>query len=518
MASRIPHEHESVTSAEKIFEEFTLRQKRGETVSLEEYCNRYPNRSIALQLLADVAPECLSEEIFIDSEPLGSIGKYRLVHALGRGGFGVVYLARQPSPQRDVALKVLKSGMDSRETLARFERERQALAVLSHPNIATIFEAGETEQGRPYFVMEYVPGKPATHYCREAGLDLRGRLAIFLKVLSAVQHAHQHGILHRDLKPLNILVASSDTGAPEPKIIDFGLAKALDVDLADESMATRDGCLMGTPLYIAPEQIDSRVPVDRRADVYALGVVLYELLTDDRPFRYSGPLRYDEFRRVVLEKDPLPPSRCAARLEGAGESSRKPPVPARELRGELDWISMKALEKDPARRYSSAMDLASDLACHLNGEPIVAGPPSGIYRLRKLARRHRLKVAAVFAIVLIVAYPLYSYVSGRLLVARVVAAANASYGGYVERAAQWRLGLSHIEGTEPGAEVPQGRETEASRRHRIDRWRRRCSCPLRSHTEAVEPPRRRERKGGTTGHQGRGPRWRWHRHGQMRAS
>ena len=435
MASRIPDNDQPVASAEKLFEEFARRQKRGETVSLEEYCERYPERSIALRLMAAVPPESLAEALDTVPGALGSIGKYQLVRSLGRGGFGEVYLARQPSPQREVALKVLKPGMDTREILARFERERQALAVLSHPNIATIFEAGETEQGRPYFVMEYVPGKPATDYCREEGLGLRERLAIFLKICGAVQHAHQHGILHRDLKPLNILVASRDGGTPEPKIIDFGLAKALDVDLAGESMATQDGCLMGTPMYIAPEQVDSRAPVDRRADVYALGVVLYELLTDDRPFHYSAPLRYDELLRIVAEEDPLPPSRCATRMGRTGDdASFKAPTSARELRGELDWITMKALEKDPLRRYSSASDLASDVACYLNGEPIVAGPPSGIYRLRKLARKHRWEFAGALAIALIVAYPLYNYVSGRLLVGRLVALANASYRDYVDLA------------------------------------------------------------------------------------
>ncbi len=334
--------------------------------------------------------------------PGAVIGRYKLLQQIGEGGFGVVYQAEQTEPvRRTVALKIVKLGMDTKQLVARFEAERQALALMDHPNIAKVLDAGTTEGGRPYFVMELVRGVPVTEYCDQARLDTAARLALFQQVCRAVQHAHQKGIIHRDLKPSNVLVAIHD-GKPLSKVIDFGIAKATDRHLTEKTLFTEFRQMIGTPEYMAPEQAEmSGLDVDTRADVYSLGVLLYELLTGTTPFDMKALARngYDAIFRTIREVDPQRPSMrvstmgeeleaVASRRHTAGKTL------GRELRGDLDWIVMKALEKDRSRRYETANAMALDIQRHLEHEPVAACPPSAAYRARKYARRHRLGVAA----------------------------------------------------------------------------------------------------------------------------
>jgi serine/threonine protein kinase len=333
--------------------------------------------------------------------PGTSIGPYKLMEQIGEGGMGVVYVAEQTTPvRRKVALKVIKPGMDTRQVLARFEAERQALAMMDHPNIAKVHDAGATASGRPYFVMELVKGIPITEYCDKARLSVPGRLELFVLVCRAVQHAHQKGIIHRDLKPSNILVTLID-GSAVPKVIDFGIAKSPGMPLTDRTIYTSLAQLVGTPLYMSPEQAElSGVDVDTRSDVYSLGVLLYELLTGTTPIDRETlcKVAYDEIRRVIREQDPPTPSARLGTLGAILSSvSANRQADARLLshavRGELDWIVMKALEKDRSRRYETANDFAADVMRHLTDRPVEACPPSAWYRLGKFVHRNRVSLA-----------------------------------------------------------------------------------------------------------------------------
>jgi non-specific serine/threonine protein kinase/serine/threonine-protein kinase len=327
---------------------------------------------------------------------------------------GVVYEAEQEKPvRRKVALKVIKRGMDTKEVIGRFEVERQALAMMDHPSIARVFDAGETPNGRPYFVMECVRGVPITEYCDRHRLTIRERLELFIRVCEGVQHAHQKAIIHRDLKPSNVLVSEQD-GERQPKIIDFGVAKATAQRLTERTLYTELGVMIGTPEYMSPEQAEmTGEDVDTRTDVYSLGVMLYELLVGKLPFepkelREAG---FDEIRKRISEDEPSKPSTRLSTLgDGlSGESAKRRRTDRttliRQLRGDLDWITMKALEKDRVRRYGSPHELAADLQRHLRNEPVIAGPPGTAYRAGKFVRRHRLGVAtASVAVVVLVGF------------------------------------------------------------------------------------------------------------------
>jgi eukaryotic-like serine/threonine-protein kinase len=340
--------------------------------------------------------------------PQRGFGPYRFLQRLGEGGMGEVWLAEQVRPvRRQVAIKVIKAGMDSAQVIARFEAERQALALMDHPTIAKVLDGGTTTEGRPYFAMEYVRGDSIVTYCDRNRLTLNQRLELFIQVCDGVQHAHQKGIIHRDLKPSNVLVTISDNH-PVPRIIDFGIAKAIAQPLTERSLFTELGMLIGTPEYMSPEQAEmTPIDVDTRSDVYSLGVLLYELMVGvlpiDRETLRNSPI--DEVRRAIREKEPIRPSTRAIQIgaEAAGRRQSQPGKLASQIRGDLDWIALKALEKDRTRRYATANALAVDVRRHLNNEPVSAGPPGAAYRVRKFARRHRVGVgfAAMLAILLL---------------------------------------------------------------------------------------------------------------------
>jgi tetratricopeptide (TPR) repeat protein len=343
--------------------------------------------------------------------PGTSIGAYRLLEEIGDGGFGVVYVAEQKEPvQRRVALKVIKPGMDTREVISRFEAERQALALMDHPNIARVFDGGATPGGRPLFVMELVKGIHIHEYCDQCQLPLPARLGLLTSVCRAVQHAHQKGIIHRDLKPSNVLVAIQD-GDPVPKVIDFGVAKATGQRLTEATFRTRFAQMIGTPQYMSPEQAEmSALDVDTRADIYSLGVLLYELLTGTTPLTRERleTIDFDELRRIIRDEDPPTPSARLTSLNGQGAevaAARRTDLRrlVRTVHGDLDWIVMKALEKDRTRRYETVTALASDVERYLADEPVEAGPPSHWYRARKFVRRNRTGVTVATVAVLLLA-------------------------------------------------------------------------------------------------------------------
>lgn len=331
----------------------------------------------------------------------GRVGRYKLLERLGEGGFGTVWAAEQSEPvKRRVALKVIKLGMDTRQVVARFEQERQALALMDHPNIAKVFDAGVTESGRPFFVMELCKGEPIVGYSDRNGLDIAGRLGLFAQVCDAVQHAHTKGIIHRDIKPSNILVSTQD-GRPSVKVIDFGIAKATASKLTEMTLFTEHRQLIGTPEYMSPEQAEGSLDIDTRTDVYSLGVLLYELLTGTTPFS-SEELRaagYAEIQRIIREVEPPKPSTRLSESKGATTlaANKRHTEPRRVssiVRGELDWIVMRAMEKDRQRRYETPSALGDDVRRYLAGEAVVAAPPSRSYRLRKAVRRNKGPVAA----------------------------------------------------------------------------------------------------------------------------
>lgn len=342
-----------------------------------------------------------------EEQPGDRVGAYVLQRRIGEGGCGVVYLAEQTGPiRRLVALKIIKLGMDTREVIARFETERQTLAMMDHPGIARVFDAGATATGRPFFVMEFVDGLPITRFCDEHRLSTAQRLELFARVCLAIQHAHQKGVIHRDVKPSNILVALHD-GTPLPKVIDFGIAKATQGRLTEHTLITRVDQLVGTPAYMSPEQVEARDgDIDTRSDVYSLGVLLYELLAGRPPYDPQSLLQAGaaEIRRIIREVDPPRPSTRLATLAAADRDTVArlrgdvPPHLTSVLRGDLDWIVMRCLEKDRARRYATAHELADDVRRHLRRETVTARPPDALYRARKFVSRHRLACASATAL------------------------------------------------------------------------------------------------------------------------
>src|SRR5687768_2769901 len=348
--------------------------------------------------------ECATQE-----GPAQMIGRYKLLEKIGEGGFGEVWMAEQREPvKRRVALKIIKLGMDSRQIVARFEAERQALAMMDHANIARIFDADVADNGRLYFVMELVRGIKITEYCDQNQLPTLERLDLFIKVCQAIQHAHQKGIIHRDIKPSNVLVTLHD-GVPVPKVIDFGIAKATQQELTDRTVFTQFQQFIGTPAYISPEQAEmSGLDVDTRADIYSLGVLLYELLVGQTPFDGKEMMQggLDALRQIIREKEPLRPSTKLNTLQGDARTTagrhRQMDVGklVHQLQGDLDWIVMKCLEKDRARRYETANGLAADIQRHMNNEPVVARPPSAVYKLQKAWQRNKLVFTAGAAVAL----------------------------------------------------------------------------------------------------------------------
>jgi serine/threonine protein kinase len=403
---------------EALFAEALARPESERAAFLDRACAGDATLRARLAALFDAhaAPSSALDELVTlpafrsDERPGDQIGRYKLLEILGEGGCGIVYLADQKEPvRRRVALKVIKLGMDSVEVVARFEAERQALALMDHPNIANVLDAGTTDTGRPYFVMELVSGSRITAYCDEHRLSLTKRLELFIQVCHAIQHAHQKGIIHRDIKPSNILVTEVD-GVPVPKVIDFGIAKATQGQLTDRTVLTAIAQFVGTPAYMSPEQAEfSGRDIDTRSDIYSLGVLLYEMIAGRPPFD-PGPLLeagLDEVRRHIREVEPPRPSTRLSTLtdaERAAIAQQRNTEPGRLstlLRSDLDWIVMRCLEKDRTRRYDTANGLANDIQRYLNHEPVTASPPSAVYRLRKLVVRHKVFFASAAAVMFV---------------------------------------------------------------------------------------------------------------------
>ena len=389
--------------AESCANDMELRSQIEELLAAHAKSDRFFSPAVADFIKETTAPLTAAFE-GVDGEQMGArIGRYKILQELGEGGCGKVYLAEQEEPvRRRVALKVIKSGMDTKSVITRFEAERQALALMDHPNIAKVLDAGATENGRPFFVMEYVHGVRITNYCDENNLDTPQRLSLFIQVCHALQHAHQKGVVHRDIKPSNILV-SVNNDTPMPKVIDFGIAKATEGKLTDNTIFTSYGQFIGTPAYMSPEQMEMiGLDVDTRSDIYSLGVLLYELLTGCTPFDQKKLLNsgFEEMRRTLREDEPQRPSTRLTSLTNAELTTTahrrhvEPPKLISSMRGDLDWIVMKALEKDRARRYATANGLAMDVQRYLNNEPIIARPPSQLYRLQKLIRRNKVVFAS----------------------------------------------------------------------------------------------------------------------------
>ena len=416
---------------EAVLAEYLRRVDRGEQVDREKFILEHPEAAEPLReyfanadaIGAVVSPHAApgrrdgpppddprQTAAYVPREGPGMViaGRYKLLEKIGEGGMGAVWVAEQMQPvRRKVALKLIKPGMDSRSVLARFEAERQALAVMDHPNIAKVLDGGLAETGRPFFVMEYVKGVPITEYCDARRLSVPERLQLFVQVCQAVQHAHQKGIIHRDLKPSNILVAPYDD-RPVPKVIDFGLAKAMHQSLTELTLHTAHDAVLGTPLYMSPEQAQlNNLDVDTRSDLYSLGVLLYELLTGSTPLEKQRfkQAAWDEIRRIIREEEPPRPSMRLSSSQAlpslAAGRQMEPARLTKLVRGELDWIVMKSLEKDRTRRYETANGFALDLERYLAGEPVLAAPPSARYRLRKFVRKHRAALATAAAIILL---------------------------------------------------------------------------------------------------------------------
>ena len=375
----------------------------GEDAALKERIEALlaSNEKQSQPLPSEETTDDIPQERSQDEGPGKVIGRYKLLEQIGEGGFGVVYVAEQKRPvKRRVALKIIKLGMDTKQVVARFEAERQALALMDHPNIAKVLDAGATDTGRPYFVMELVRGIPITDYCDQEKVGTQARLDLFIKICHAIQHAHQKGIIHRDIKPSNILVTLHD-GIPVPKVIDFGIAKATRQDLTDKTVYTRLQQFIGTPAYMSPEQAEmSGLDVDTRSDIYSLGVLLYELLTGSTPFSTQELMHagLDAMRKTIREKEPDKPSSRLSKTLSREGAFPKLATRHSSLATDLDWIVMKCLEKDRTRRYETANGLAADLKRHLADEPVVARPPSTAYRFQKAFRRNRLVFTAGMAV------------------------------------------------------------------------------------------------------------------------
>jgi serine/threonine protein kinase/tetratricopeptide (TPR) repeat protein len=407
-ARRLPAGERSAYLDEACAGEAAMRQRLEELLRVNESEGDFLENPARADLAAGaIQSEALPRTVSVSEKPGDRIGRYKLLENIGEGGWGVVYVAEQSEPvRRRVALKVIKLGMDTKQVVARFEAERQALALMDHPNIAKALDAGATDAGRPYFVMELVRGIRITDYCDHHHLTTKERLGLFIRVCQAIQHAHQKGIIHRDIKPSNILVVLHDV-EPVPKIIDFGIAKATEGRLTEATIYTQLHHFIGTPAYMSPEQAGmSGLDIDTRSDIYSLGVLLYELLAGRTPFdaRELAASGLDAMRKTICEREPVRPSTRLAALQGEeltttarGRSSDAPKL-LRQIKGDLDWIVMKCLEKDRTRRYETVNGLAMDLERHLKNEPVTACSPSPLYMFGKMVRRNKTAVAAMSAV------------------------------------------------------------------------------------------------------------------------